>query len=135
MKLKLTSFFILISLFVKANFILIPMDYESQSNHLKAYGITYWLLEQQQKVQWLLNHRGGSFLTSYSDDLKRECTIRNVDFEVISNTEAKNLLKSIDSPSENKSAVILEKAPKIAVYTPTDKAPWDDAVTMVLTYA
>lgn len=123
------------SLFAKANFILIPMDYESQSNHLKAYGITYWLLEQQQKVQWLLNHRGGSFLTSYSDDLKRECTIRNVDFEVISNTEAKGLLESIDSPSENKSAVILEKAPKIAVYTPTDKAPWDDAVTMVLTYA
>ncbi len=135
MKLKLTSFLLLISLFAKANFILIPMDYESQSNHLKAYGITYWLLEQQQKVQWLLNHRGGSFLTSYSDDLKRECAIRNVDFEVISNTEAKSLLESIDSPSENKSAVILEKAPKIAVYTPTDKAPWDDAVTMVLTYA
>lgn len=120
---------------MQAKFILVPMDYDTQSNHLKAYGITYWLLEKQQKVQWLLNHRGGSFLSSYTEELKRECTIRGVDYEILTDNEAQTLLKEIDSPSKNKSAVILEKAPKIAVYTPSDKAPWDDAVTMVLTYA
>ncbi len=118
-----------------SNFILIPMDFESQDNHLKAYGISYWLLERDQKVQWLLNYRGGSFLSPYSDDLKRECTIRGVSFEVISNSKSEEILRTISSPSQNMEAVLLEKAPKIAVYSPQGNAPWDDAVTMVLEFA
>jgi hypothetical protein len=118
-----------------ANFVLIPMDHESQKNHLKAYGIAYWVLERDQKVQWLLNYRGGSFLIPSSEKLQRECKIRGVDFEIISDANAKAILESIDAPSKNQSAVLLEKAPKIAVYTPEGNAPWDDAVTLVLTYA
>ena len=118
-----------------SNFIFIPMDFESQDNHLKAYGISYWLLEKDQKVQWLLNYKGGSFLTPYSDELKRECTIRGVSFEVISDKRSEEILQLINSPSQNMEAVLLEKAPKIAVYSPNGNAPWDDAVTMVLEFA
>lgn len=118
-----------------SNFILIPMDFETQENHLKAYGISYWLLERDQKVQWLLNYRGGSFLTPFSEDLKRECTIRGVSFEVISDSKSEEILQTIKSPSQNMEAVLLEKAPKIAVYSPQGNAPWDDAVTMVLEFA
>nr|WP_177229066.1 asparagine synthetase B [Pustulibacterium marinum] len=118
-----------------ANFILIPMDAETQENHLKAYGITYWVLTKQQKVQWLLNYRGGSFLMADAEDIRKECMIRGVSFEVISNGEAASILETISSPSQNQESVILEKAPKIAVYTPKGNLPWDDAVTMVLTYA
>lgn len=118
-----------------SNFILIPMDYETQENHLKAYGISYWLLEKEQKVQWLLNYRGGSFLSPYSEELKRECTIRGVSFEVISDSKSEEILQMIKSPSQNMEAVLLEKAPKIAVYSPQGNAPWDDAVTMVLEFA
>jgi hypothetical protein len=117
-----------------AKFILIPMD-EHQHNHLKAYGIVYKALEQHIKVKWLLNYRGGSFLLPYDDSLKEECQIRGVDFELISEDEAVQILKEISAPSKNMEAVILEKAPKIAVYSPKDKMPWDDAVTLVLTYA
>ena len=115
-------------------FILIPMD-ENQTNHLKAYGIVYKALEEGIKVKWLLNYRGGSFLLPYDDKFKEECQIRNVSFEIISEDEAVKILKEISSPSKNMEAVILEKAPKIAVYSPKDKMPWDDAVTMVLSYA
>jgi len=118
-----------------SNFILIPMDFESQDNHLKAYGISYWLLEKDQKVQWLLNYRGGSFLSPFSEELKRECTIRGVSFEVISDSKSEEILQTINSPSQNMEAVLLEKAPKIAVYSPSGNAPWDDAVTMVLEFA
>ncbi|NND09829.1 MAG: asparagine synthetase B [Flavobacteriaceae bacterium] len=111
------------------------MDAESQRNHLKAYGITYWTLEKQQKVKWLLNYRGGSFLLPDIEEIKKECQIRGVSFEVLSNSAAEAILTEISSPSKNMEAVILEKAPKIAVYTPNGKQPWDDAVTMVLTYA
>ncbi len=120
---------------VYANFVLIPMDHESQRNHLKAYGIAYWVLERDQKVQWLLNYRGGSFLIPSSEKLERECKIRGVDFELISDAKASSILQEIDAPAKNQSAVLLEKAPKIAVYTPEGNAPWDDAVTLVLTYA
>lgn len=126
---------ILISWSGFSNFILIPMDYETQDNHLKAYGISYWLLEKNQKVQWLLNYRGGSFLSPFSEDLKRECTIRGVSFEVISDSTSEEILKTINSPSQNMESVLLEKAPKIAVYSPQGNAPWDDAVTMVLEFA
>ncbi|WP_417875091.1 asparagine synthetase B [Xanthomarina gelatinilytica] len=111
------------------------MDAESQKNHLKAYGITYWTLEKQMKVKWLLNYRGGSFLLPDSEEIKRECQIRGVSFEILSNAKAESILEEISSPSKNMEAVVLEKAPKIAVYTPKGKLPWDDAVTMVLTYA
>jgi len=118
-----------------ASYILIPMDAEGQKNHLKAYGITYWTLEKQQKVKWLLNYRGGSFLLPHFDEIEKECQIRGVSFEVLSNDKAEQILLDISSPSQNMEAVVLEKAPKIAVYTPYGKQPWDDAVTMVLTYA
>ncbi|HLV38009.1 MAG TPA: hypothetical protein VKY47_01030 [Xanthomarina sp.] len=118
-----------------ASYILIPMDAESQKNHLKAYGITYWTLEKELKVKWLLNYKGGSFLLPDSEEIRRECQIRGVSFEVLSNAKAEAILEEISSPSKNMEAVVLEKAPKIAVYSPKGKLPWDDAVTMVLTYA
>ena len=111
------------------------MDAKTQKNHLKAYGITFWTLEKQQKVKWLLNYRGGSFLLPDFQEIQKECQIRGVSFEVISDTKAESILTEISSPSKNMEAVVLEKAPKIAVYTPYGKQPWDDAVTMVLTYA
>ncbi len=111
------------------------MDAESQKNHLKAYGITYWTLNKELKVKWLLNYRGGSFLLPDSDNIQRECQIRGISFEIISNSKAESILEEISSPSKNMEAVVLEKAPKIAVYTPNGKQPWDDAVTMVLQYA
>ncbi len=118
-----------------ATMILLPMDADSQENHLKAYGITYWVLTKEQKVQWLLNYRGGSFLLPDGEAIRKECRIRGVSFEVISDEKAEAILDAISSPSQNQEAVILEKAPKIAVYSPKENQPWDDAVTMVLTYA
>ena len=129
------SFWILISGQAFASYILIPMDAESQKEHLKAYGITYWTLAQQQNVKWLLNYRGGSFLLPDSENLRKECQIRGVSFEVLSDSKTEGILAEIESPSQNMEAVVLEKAPKIAVYTPDGSAPWDDAVTMVLEYA
>lgn len=119
----------------QASFILIPMDEVAQKNHLKAYGITYFSLQKGSDVKWLLNYRGGSFLLEDQDVFRKECTIRGVSYEVISDTEALQILEEIKSPSQNMEAVVLEKAPKIAVYSPKDKMPWDDAVTMVLNYA
>jgi hypothetical protein len=119
----------------KANFILIPMDEITQKNHLKAYGITYWALDKQYKASWLLNYRGGSFLLPDANEIKRECQIRGVSFEILSDAEEQAILAEISSPSQNMETVVLEKAPKIAVYSPPGKQPWDDAVTMVLTYA
>ena len=111
------------------------MDADTQKNHLKAYGITYWVLAKQQKVQWLLNYRGGSFLLPDGESIRKECQIRGVDFEILSDAQANSILDEISSPSKNQDAVILEKAPRIAVYSPKDNQPWDDAVTMALTYA
>ena len=111
------------------------MDAESQKNHLKAYGITYWTLNKQENVKWLLNYRGGSFLLPHINVIEKECLIRGVSYELISDAEAEAILQEINSPSKNMDAVVLEKAPKIAVYSPSGKQPWDDAVTMVLTYA
>ncbi len=118
----------------RAGYVLLPMD-ESQQNHLKAYGITYWVLDKQFKASWLLNYRGGSFLLPDTPDVRKECQIRGVSFEILSDGEANAILDEISSPSQNMETVILEKAPKIAVYTPKGKQPWDDAVTLVLTYA
>ncbi|WP_410548949.1 asparagine synthetase B [Allomuricauda sp. F6463D] len=129
------AFFLLVTFQSFASVILIPMDSEGQKNHLKAYGITYWVLAKQQKVQWLLNYRGGSFILPDGDAIRKECQIRGVSFEVLSDGQAAEILDDISSPSQNQDAVILEKAPKIAVYSPKENQPWDDAVTMVLTYA
>lgn len=123
------------SISAKASFILLPMDETTQQNHLKAYGITYWCLNKDYKASWLLNYRGGSFLLPDADEIRKECKIRGVSFEVLSDSEQAAILDEISSPSQNMESVILEKAPKIAVYTPKGKQPWDDAVTLVLTYA
>ena len=111
------------------------MDAEGQKSHLKAYGITYWVLNKQQNVKWLLNYRGGSFLIPFADSIRKECLIRGVSYELISNQKVESILNEINSPSKNMDSVTLEKAPKIAVYSPSGNQPWDDAVTMVLTYA
>jgi hypothetical protein len=124
-----------VSTITKAGFLLLPMDETSQQNHLKAYGITYWCLDKNYKASWLLNYRGGSFLLPDAPEIRKECQIRGVSFEVVSDSEEAELLNLIASPSQNMESVLLEKAPKIAVYTPKGKQPWDDAVTLVLTYA
>ncbi|MEO8533214.1 MAG: asparagine synthetase B [Flavobacterium sp.] len=128
-------FILLVSLTAKASFILVPMDETTQQNHLKAYGITYWCLSKDYKASWLLNYRGGSFLLPDAEEIRKECKIRGVSFEIISDSEEASILNEISSPSQNMESVVLEKAPKIAVYTPKGKQPWDDAVTLVLTYA
>lgn len=127
--------FFVVFLPANANFILLPMDDVSQTNHLKAYGITYWCLDKQYKASWLLNYRGGSFLLPDAAEIRKECQVRGVSFEVLSDGDANQILNEISSPSQNMETVVLEKAPKIAVYTPPGKQPWDDAVTMVLKYA
>lgn len=133
---KLIFFLIvLFSVVAKPSSILLPMEAEGQQNHLKAYGITYWALAKSYKVNWLLNYRGGSFLLPEADEIRKECQIRGVTFEILSDANVSSILEEINSPSQNMEAVLLEKAPKIAVYTPKGKQPWDDAVTMVLTYA
>ncbi|CAM3699492.1 asparagine synthetase B [Flavobacterium chungbukense] len=128
-------FILLITFNLRASYILLPMDESTQQNHLKAYGITYWCLSHDYKASWLLNYRGGSFLLPDVEEIRKECKIRGVSFEVISDSEQTEILNEISSPSQNMESVILEKAPKIAVYTPKGKQPWDDAVTLVLTYA
>jgi hypothetical protein len=127
--------FLFFSMQTFASYVLIPMDTESQKNHLKAYGITYWVLNKELKVKWLLNYRGGSFLLPDTPEIQKECQIRGISFEVLSDSKTESILEEISSPSQNMEAVVLEKAPKIAVYTPDGKRPWDDAVTMVLQYA
>ncbi|WP_442266438.1 asparagine synthetase B [Tenacibaculum sp. ZS6-P6] len=126
---------ILLSNTVSASFIYLPMSHDNQKNHLKAYGIVYYGLQNGLKAKWLLNYDGGAFLIEHNDAVVNECKIRGVSYEVISDVKSQLILEEISSPSKNQEAVTLEKAPKIAVYSPKDKMPWDDAVTMVLTYA
>lgn len=134
-KLLSVVFLLLFSINASASYILIPMDADGQKEHLKAYGLTYWTLEKKVKVKWLLNYRGGSFLLPDSEEIRRECQIRGISFEVISDGKTEQILTEISSPSKNMEAVVLEKAPRVAVYSPKGNLPWDDAVTMVLTYA
>ena len=131
----ITLVLLICSDFLWASFIYLPMSHENQKNHLKAYGIVYYALQNGLKAKWLLNYNGGSFLIENNDAVVNECKIRGVSYEVISAVKAELILEEISSPSKNQEAVPLEKAPKIAVYSPKDKMPWDDAVTMVLTYA
>nr|WP_211277451.1 asparagine synthetase B [Nonlabens spongiae] len=133
--LRFLVIFLLCGFMGSAQYILVPMDHESQTDHLKAYGVSYWVLSKGTKVKWLLNYRGGSFLLPNVEEIKKELIIRGVSYEELSDAEVSGILELISSPSQNMQEVLLEKAPKIAVYTPTGKSPWDDAVTMVLTYA
>ena len=125
---------ILISFHGLASKILIPMD-DSQANHLKAYGVTFWVLGNGVEAQWLLNYRGGSFMLPNIDNIAEECVIRGVSFQVIADVQAAQILNEISDSEVNMESVKLEKSPKIAVYSPAGKLPWDDAVTLVLTYA
>lgn len=128
----LFSFFVFLR--VEAAYLLIPMD-DTQQNHLKAYGITYWVLQQDVEVDWLLNYRGGSFMCKYHDLIEQECVIRGVSYQIIANAQSSAILLEISDPQANMDAVKLHKPPKVAVYSPKNKQPWDDAVTLVLTYA
>lgn len=114
--------------------IIIPMDQE-QKNHLKSYGFTYWILENGGTADWLLNYRGGSFSCARTKTYENELVIRGITYEVISDGEYLQLQDQILSPDVNMDLVKLEKVPKIAVYSPKTKQPWDDAVTLVLSYA
>jgi hypothetical protein len=127
-------FMIIISCIISSLFseILIPMD-NSQSNHLKAYGIAFQTLLNGQNVKWLLNYRGGSYLMNDSDEVETMCNIRGVSFEKINSGDVLQIISEIKN--NNMDIVTLEKAPKIAVYTPPNSQPWDDAVTLVLNYA
>lgn len=126
--------FILIAQLGFASKILIPMD-EDQANHLKAYGIAFWTLEKQVPVEWLLNYRGGSFLIDNYPEILNECKIRGVSHQVIADVQANAIYAEIGNPEVNMERVQLDVAPKVAVYSPKGKLPWDDAVTLVLTYA
>ena len=119
---------------VRASQLLIPMD-DSQSNHLKAYGLAFWLLEQEVEIEWLLNYRGGSFMLPNLPSAVNECVIRGISHQVIADVQASQILQQIADPESNTERVKLEVAPKVAVYSPSGKQPWDDAVTLVLTYA
>lgn len=127
--------FLLISGQSWANRLLIPMD-DTQKNHLKSYGIAYWVLKTHDtEIDWLLNYRGGSFMMPASQTFINECVIRGVSYEMISEADAASILHQVSDPDANMDAVKLNKAPKIAVYSPKTTQPWDDAVTMALTYA
>ena len=128
------TLFLSVILPVKAAYILIPMD-DTQSNHLKAYGLAYWILSKDVGVDWMLNYKGGAFMVKHLQVFENECIIRDISYTVISDAEANDILGLIAGPSSNMDVMKLEKCPKIAVYSPKSKQPWDDAVTLVLTYA
>ncbi|MCH8903063.1 MAG: asparagine synthetase B [Bacteroidetes bacterium] len=133
-KLSLILALVFICSFARASYILIPMD-DAQINHLKAYGITYWILSHDIDVDWLLNYRGGSFAVKHLKAFESECMIRGVSYEIIADVQYNAILAEISNPEVNMDVMKLEKHPKIAVYAPKTIDPWDDAVTLVLTYA
>ncbi|MBP6695844.1 MAG: asparagine synthetase B, partial [Saprospiraceae bacterium] len=132
---------LLFSFQLSASYIFLPMEHDKQKDHLKAYGITYWVVNSGVEAYWLLNYRGGSFAFPYTKLFEKECKVRGVTFEVISDSEWVSMREKISNPEINQEVIKLEKAPKIAVYTPDFNPmgkriqPWDDAVTLVLTYA
>jgi hypothetical protein len=125
----------------RAAYILLPMDEKSQRNHLKAYGLTYWVISQGIDAYWLLNYKGGSFAFRHTAVFERECKTRDISFDVISDAQFASIQNEILNPEVNMDVIKLEKAPRIAVYSPDKNEkgetiqPWDDAVTLVLTYA
>lgn len=126
--------FVLFCMQIQAAYILMPMD-KVQKNHLKAYGIAYWILQNEIEVSWLLNYRGGSFMCKHSKQIETECSIRGITYDLIADVQSSAILQEIADPSANMDEVKLYKAPKVAVYSPKNKQPWDDAVTLALTYA
>jgi hypothetical protein len=117
-----------------ASTVLIPMD-ESQKDHLKSYGAAYWVLSKNIQVDWLLNYKGGSFAFTHAPQLENELIVRGISYQVISDAQYTSILNQVADPEANMDIMKLEKVPKIAVYSPKTKMPWDDAVTLVLTYA
>ncbi|HKI77805.1 MAG TPA: hypothetical protein VKA26_04630 [Ignavibacteriaceae bacterium] len=134
LKKMFSIFFIITSLTYSQSKILIFMDLK-QTDHLKAYGITYGALVDGTKADWLLNYRGGSFMLDYTSKIASQCRIQGVTFEELSNSDAAQIYSLVQSDDQNMDVIRLEKAPKIAVYVPPGFQPWDDAVTMVLEYA
>ncbi len=134
LRIFLFSIVFFLSCHVWASSIFIPMD-KKQTNHLKAYGIAYWVLQSKGTMDWLLNYRGGSFMCDYSQKVENELIIRGVSYEVISDAQVNQIVSNIASPSSNMDLMKLEKEPRIAVYSPKSAQPWDDAVTLALTYA
>lgn len=139
--LTITTLLLLSGSRLQATYIILPMDETKQRNHLKAYGITYWVLSQGIEAYWLLNYEGGSFAFAYTPTFEKECKTRDVSFEILADAQFARIQNDILNPEVNMDVIKLEKAPKIAVYTPDKNEkgevvqPWDDAVTMVLTYA
>ena len=133
-KLVLTICLLLCVHIASASYLFIPMD-DKQKDHLKAYGIAYWVLQGGTEVDWLLNYRGGSFMFKWGQKFENELVIRGVSYEVISDANSNQIVSTIASPATNQDVMKLEQVPKIAVYSPKSKQPWDDAVTLVLTYA
>lgn len=133
----LTTVFLCLLLAARANAtkLFIPMDAESQAAHLKAYGVAYQALKDGMTLDWLLNYKGGSFGMDDVPSIVRLCKLRGVSYEILSDQQYLAIIEQIANPDFNGDVIKLEKAPKIAVYTPPNKEPWDDAVTMVLTYA
>jgi len=137
----LFAFLLFATLKTFAAYILLPMEEDGQKDHLKAYGITYWVLDKDVEAYWLLNYRGGAFAFKHNVIFEKECLTRGVTFEVIPDVQFNKILADIANPEANMDAIKLEVSPKIAVYTPEFSIrgekiqPWDDAVTMVLTYA
>ena len=134
MRITLIIICFILSFGAQASKILIPMD-DAQQNHLKAYGIAFWVLQNDIEVEWLLNYRGGSFMIDNYPDISNECKIRGVGHQVIADVQANAIYSEIANPEVNMERVKLEVPPKVAVYSPKGKLPWDDAVTLVLTYA
>ena len=126
---------ILLSLNISASGLLIPMNENNQTNHLKAYGIVYKVLQKKEKAKWYLNYEGGSFLIKDTPENIKLCIVKNVSYEIWSESKILEVEKEISSPSVNQEVVLLEKCPKIAVYSPKDKLPWDDAVMLALNYS
>jgi hypothetical protein len=133
-KIGFSLLLVFIAKFSLANRILLPMD-ETQNNHLKSYGIAYWVLDRNAQIDWLLNYRGGSFGIPFHGDIEKECVIRGVSYEIITEEDYSSILSNIHRNDVNQDVIQLEIAPKIAIYSPKTKLPWDDAVTLVLSYA
>ena len=133
-KYLITLLFLFTILTSQAAYLLIPMD-NTQKNHLKAYGVAYWILEREVEVSWLLNYRGGSFMCQHHQQIENEMVIRGVSYEVIADVQSQQILLEIGRAEVNMDEVKLHKAPHIAVYSPKNRLPWDDAVTLALTYA
>ena len=129
-KIHLTIFVVLNILFSQK--ILIPMD-NTQNDHLKSYGFAFWILKQKDTIDWLLNYKGGSFLINAKTKYIEEAKLRGINLYSVTPEELNIIYEIIEN--NNMSSVLLEKQPKIAVYSPPDKQPWDDAVTLALTYA